>query len=56
MVATGAAREPLAAVSTLHLGPLLAIAAALGGLLVTAIGLATRGLLARRSGANGETA
>jgi hypothetical protein len=56
MVATGGAREPLAAVSTLHVGSLLTLTVALCGLLVTVAGLVTRGLLQRRAVLNGETA
>jgi hypothetical protein len=56
MVAGGGAREPLAAVSTLHPGPFLALTAALGGLLVTLIGLAARALLQRRPAPKGQTA
>lgn len=56
MVAGGGTREPLAAVSTLHLGPFLAVTAALGGLLVTLIGLAARALLQRRPAPKGQTA
>ena len=56
MVAGGGAREPLAAASTLHLGPFLAVTTALGGLLVTLIGLAARALLQRRPAAKGQTA
>jgi hypothetical protein len=55
MVAGGGTREPLAAVSTLHLGPFLAVTAALGGLLVTLIGLAARALLQRRPAPKGQT-
>jgi hypothetical protein len=56
MVASGGAREPLAAFATLHLGPFLAVTAALGGLLVTLIGAAARALLQRRSASKGQTA
>jgi hypothetical protein len=56
MVAGGGAREPLAAVSTLHLGPFLAVTTALGGLLVTLIGVAARELLHRRRAPKGQTA